>query len=189
MATSCYKVGVQGTKASPALYRLEPVLSSRPHAHFPAPWNILSNITLRSQLVIVAAVAAAAQIVGFAGYSSYLTALSYAVYLLLGGVPAGQSGYDAGALPGTLFVFAACVHKHVYVRSGGPLSLYAGASAAASCVAQCKAVCTQACGKVSSRLRHTLWVAVQVTLPLTHTHAPCTTCQHLFFYAFCRLCH
>lgn len=38
----------------------------------------------------------AAQIVGFAGYGSYLTALSYPIYLQLGGVPKGQPGYQAG---------------------------------------------------------------------------------------------
>jgi hypothetical protein len=42
------------------------------------------------------------KIVGFAGYGSYLTALSYPIYLLLGGAPKGQPGYDAGVLNDTM---------------------------------------------------------------------------------------
>lgn len=49
------------------------------------------------------------KIVGFAGYGSYLTALSYPVYLQLGGVPKGQPGYD----PGTRRHMGACGRVHV----------------------------------------------------------------------------
>lgn len=72
----------------------------------------------------------AAQIVGFAGYSSYLTALSYAVYLQLGGVPAGQPGYDAGALP------AGSQLTHVCAR-GGPLHSAANLSGAVLLLCAC----------------------------------------------------
>lgn len=84
MATSCYKVSEPCTKAFLALHGLDLE---------PVP-TILTFLCADVLTVIFAA-----QIVGFAGYSSYLTALSYAVYLQLGGVPAGQPGYDAGALP------------------------------------------------------------------------------------------
>lgn len=43
----------------------------------------------------------AVKIVGFAGYGSYLTALSYPIYLQLGGAPKGQPRYDAGVLKPT----------------------------------------------------------------------------------------
>lgn len=56
---------------------------------------------------------AALQIVGFAGYGSYLTALSYPIYLQLGGAPKGQPGYDAGML---VLPSARAYSMHVLVR-------------------------------------------------------------------------
>lgn len=56
----------------------------------------LTPFTPQENAVVQTMTSACYNLAGYAGFGSYLLAMSYQVYLNLGGVPKGQPGYQAG---------------------------------------------------------------------------------------------
>lgn len=108
---------------------------------------------------------AALQIVGFAGYGSYLTALSYPVYLQLGGAPKGQPGYDAGMLVLRSARACMCWVQHLFACAGQQHQQQQAMLVLAGWVRTLPAC--MSCAQCPAEQRHELCLVSEEAQPLT----------------------